>query len=428
MLFYPERIAIAGVLCYLFLWILAPLDPVFTISWGPLACYIAICYLAFIFGVLAISGGSKKVTAPQDIFRKPSNAFWIAAFLGAAGMSLRLYDKFYIRGISLANSAIDSRDLLGDTDAGPLAAVGGLLYPFCYIPLIIWWSSKSSKRRNKFRLILAVIIFALPGLDALTLLSRSQMLVALSTMYFAAACTLYKGRATDRRLMIPVLSGFALLISITIVAFATRLSEMNLDLLTSILNSAYGYVLTPNSTALSLMNGDGAIQSLISSIIPVLQYYLHGLFEFGLLWNRPDGQTFTMGLQTFDPYVKALSVFGLMRYPDYDFDVLYIRSGVFSTFFGPLWVDFGWIGPLFMASFGMLAKKVAKLARSGQVAALPLHCYLSVIIFFMPVVNFMISATGMYIINAFLMFLLFSNKSKPWTRISATRSSTSPAT
>ena len=136
----------------------------------------------------------------------------------------------------------------------------------------------------------------------------------------------------------------------------------------------------------------------------MVQYYLHGLFEFGLLWDRTDHQIFTMGMQTFDPFVKALSIAGLISYPDFDFDVIYERSSVFTTFFGPLWVDFGWFGPLFIAAFGWVAKRVSNLARAGSMAALPLHSFLVVIIFYMPVVNFMISATGMYIITAFSIF------------------------
>jgi hypothetical protein len=82
--------------------------------------------------------------------------------------------------------------------------------------------------------------------------------------------------------------------------------------------------------------------------------------------------------------------------------------GVFTSFFGPLWMDFGWLGPLFLLFFGAFSKKISLLARSGRLEALPLHSFFMVVIFFMPVVNFMISATGMYIINALLIFFLIS--------------------
>jgi hypothetical protein len=255
------------------------------------------------------------------------------------------------------------------------------------------------------------LLFVLPGLDALILLSRSQMLVALTMMYFSAACVLYQGRASPPRLIAPVLGGLSVLVAASVMAFASRLSQMDLDLVTSILSSAYGYVLTPNATALTLMSDGGTAGTAMGSLIPIIQYYLHGFFEFGLLWHRPDAQVFTMGTQTFAPYVKALSIFQLISYPDFLVANIYYRSGVFTTFFGPLWTDFGWFGPLFMFSFGVLVKRFAQLVRAGSVAAMPLHAYFAVVLFFMPVVNFTVSAQGMYIINAFVLFWAFAKKS-----------------
>jgi hypothetical protein len=402
MLFFPERVALAGLLVYVVLWLAAPLEMVFPMAWEPMG-YIALCYLAFFLGCLLVSGGPKQVVRLQSVAGFTPRVFWSLAFLGATGMALRLYDKLFLRGISLADSALEARELLADAEAGPLAAIGGLLYPFCYVPLILWWARRPDMRLPPLAPWLAILLFVLPGLDALILLSRSQMLVALSMMYFSAACVLYRGRVLPPRLIVPVLAGLVVLVVTSVMTFASRLSQMDLDIVTSILDSAYGYALTPNASALIVMGDGGTAGTAIGSLTPMFQYYLHGVFEFGLLWHRPDAQTFTLGTQTFAPYVKVLSIFKLISYPDFDVANLYFRSGVFTTFFGPLWIDFGWFGPIFMLGFGMLGKRCAQLARAGSVAVMPLYAYLAVVMFFMPVVNFMISATGMYIINAFLL-------------------------
>lgn len=407
MLFYPERVALACLLAYVGLWLIAPLKRVFPMAWEPLG-YIALCYLAFFLGCLLVSRGSKQVIRLQSVASFTPRAFWTIAFLGGVGMTPRMYDKLFVRGISLADSALEARELLADAGAGPLAAIGGLLYPFCYVPLILWWARRPGMHLHPLAPWIAALLFVLPGLDALILLSRSQMLVALTMMYFSAACVLYQGRALHRRLMIPVLIGMSVLVAASVMAFASRLSGMDLDLVSSILNSAYGYVLTPDATALKVMGDKNLAGNAMSSLVPMLQYYLHGVFEFGLLWHRPDVQVFTLGTHSFAPYIKALSIFGLISYPDFDAANIYYRSGVFTTFFGPLWIDFGWFGPLFMLCFGVLAKRCAKLARRGSTAAMPLHSYFCVVLFFIPVVNFMISATGMYIINALLMVWLFA--------------------
>jgi hypothetical protein len=108
------------------------------------------------------------------------------------------------------------------------------------------------------------------------------------------------------------------------------------------------------------------------------------------------------------PYVKALSIFGAIDFPDYGTDYLYFRPGVFTTFFGPLWVDFGWWGIFVMLAFGAICKFCARQARAGTLTMMPLYSYLCVVVLFMPVVNLIVSAQGMYIINAFLLIWLLT--------------------
>src|SRR5690606_15396239 len=111
----------------------------------------------------------------------------------------------------------------------------------------------------------------------------------------------------------------------------------------------------------------------------------------------------------FAPYVKAAGIFfGSSALENGASQSLYPRPGVWTTFFGPLWVDFGWFSVPVMIVFGFFTSKVAKLARAGAVNWLPLHVYLTIVVFFMPVINFIVSAQGMYIINAFALFGIFA--------------------
>ena len=413
MLFYPERVALLGLVVYLTLWVLAPLKLVFPVSWESLG-YIFLCYLAFFFGCLLMAGRHRKpVKKNNNKSQFSKRAFWGFVFVGAFGMGVRVLDKWIFRGAGLGSSAIESRELFSDAVAGPLSALGGLLYPFCYIPLIIWWFQPNDSKNQFLAKWIAVTLFILPGIDALLLLSRSQMLVAFTLMYFAAACVLYNGRLFSRKIILPVFLGALSLLIVSVAVFATRLEAMNFDLTFSIQNSAYGYVVTPNAFALEAMNQkDSWVGSIFTQVMPLIQYYLHGVFEFGLLWTRIDNQIISYGTQHFAPYFKALSFIGISPILDSANPNLYFRSGVFTTFFGPLWVDFAWIGPLFMLAFGLLAKYCAQRSREGFLGTMPLHTYFCVVLIFMPVVNFMVSAQGMYIINAFIIFWIIFSRSK----------------
>lgn len=403
MLFFPERVALAGILTYLFLFLVAPLELVFPVSWGALA-YLVLSYATFFLGCLMAVKSRRAVRAiGSKIPKFRPREFWVLMFLGAAGMAIRVYDKYVNRGAGIGESALEVREMLADASAGPLASVGAVLYPFCYIPLIILWARRGDANDGKPSKWLAILLFISPAIDSLLLLSRSQLLVALAMMYFAIACIVYKGKFFPRPLILPVLIGILVVTIISVIAFLTRLDQMKMDLAFSIMNSVYGYTITPNDLAWDVTrNADSIIGSVLGSLLPILQYYLHGLFEFFLLWDRPNGQMFGYGAQHFAPYIKALTIFGLL--PESQYESLYYRSGVFTTFFGTLWMDFGWFGPLLMLTFGYLCKRVANLARRGDLAVLPLHSYLCVVIFFMPVVSFLISAQGAYVVNTFLLF------------------------
>jgi hypothetical protein len=411
MFFYPERVALAGLFVYLCIWFIAPLDLVFPFSWSALG-YIGWCYTGFFLGCIRLQPKRQRtveVSRAQAAGQFSSRTFWVLVLLGGVGMAVRLFDKYVVRGAGLASSVLESREVLNDIAAGPLTALGGALYPFCYIPLIMWWSRPTEYRSHPSAKLIASVLFMLPALDALLLLSRSQMLVAFSMMYFAASCVLYAGRPLPRQFILPVILGFVGLSLVSIVAFAMRLNEMDMDLTFSIMNSTYGYVITPSEFAARILSeGNSAIAGALAAILPLLQYYLHGLAEFGLLWDRPDQQFFLYGAEHFTPYLKTLMLFGYT--PNIPPVEPYYRTGVFTTFFGPLWVDFGWFGPPFMLLFGMACKYFARRAKAGELGAMPVHSYFCVVIFFMPVINFVVSAQGMYIINAFLIFRLLLRK------------------
>lgn len=409
MLFRPEWVAAAGLLAFLAAWLVAPIELAFPVSVGSLL-YVGACYAMFFLGCVLVRRPGRAVPAPAagEPRRVQGWLFWATAALGATGVALRFYDKFVLRSGGLGSGALELRAALSEVQAGPLAAVGGALFPFCYVPLIIFWVADTGRRRSFLQKSIALGLFVLPALDALLLLSRSQMLVALGMMYFAACCSLYQGHPLPRQLRLVIVGGVVSLSIISAWAFSSRLSQMGLQLDDSILDSAYGYIVTPQRWVLEAMQEDTFVGGFLSGIVPLLQYYLHGLFEFGLLWDRPYSQEFTYGSQLFAPYVKALSLFGFIDAPANPLEA-YLRVGVFTSFFGPLWIDFGWFGLPFMLLFGAACKYVARRAKADKAAALPLHAYLCVVLFFMPVVNFLVSAQGMYVVNALLLFWLLAS-------------------
>ena len=123
--------------------------------------------------------------------------------------------------------------------------------------------------------------------------------------------------------------------------------------------------------------------------------------------DRVDGQGRDVdlpGLLTFFPFVRVAAFLypGLIEGVDEEYYVF--RLGVWQTFFGPIWADFGWLGLPFMFVFGVIAAGLARRARLGQLHVLPLHLYMSVVIVFMPVVNLLTNALGWFTVVSFILF------------------------
>lgn len=416
MFFKPEQLALAGLLVYLALWIVAPLEAESPLSITALL-YITLCFGAFFSGCIAGNRNQILIQPPVNQLQPARKAagmhwFWFWLSLGVVGIMFRLFDKFVLRNAILFGSAIENREALADTTAGVLSTIGGVLYPFCYLPLFMLWIQERKFTKSAAHLKwIAILVAMLPTIEALLLLSRSQMLLAFGMLYFSISCTLYDGRALPKKLIFPILLSLGILVGVSGLTFLIRLDDMERQLLDSLQTSAYAELLGPSDLAMRILTGENSVFSIaFANAIPFFQYYLHGLYEFSLLWERPDVQIFSYGAEHLFPYVKFASIIGIFDKSLITQD-LYFREGVFTTFFGSLWVDFGWFGLFVIFGLGFISKRIAVAAKSISSSFLPIYSFICVVIFFMPVVNLIVSAQGMYVANAFIIFHLIMKKS-----------------
>lgn len=415
MLYRPERLLIMGFVVYLALYLVAPVAPLVSLSAGSVI-YIALGVLAFAAGSLCATAFRSNrqirwVTAKQ-VEGTITILFWSFLLIGLLGNLLRLADKYILRGAGTAN-VLDAREILMDTATSSWGLVGAALYPFGYLPLFILLGARHLKH-GPVRYVLAAFVFFIPVVDSLILLSRSSLLTNVSMIYFAICLLYFGGRATPRQIALPLITILLALIAASGIIFQQRLELMGFDPTASIFISAYAFTIVPSEAGMETIQSGGLTGQIVLLVMPLVQYFLHSLFEFQLLWDGHQG-LFSFGTQHFSPYVKLLEVFDLAA--EIDPELLYPRVGIFTSFFGPLWVDFGWFGPAVMALFGFASRRLAEMVRRGDMGALPLYSHICVILFFAPVVNFAISAQGMYLINAFVLFWLVTRPLARWTAL-----------
>ena len=405
MLYRPENVLLLGVATYLAIFLLSPLEVLVDIEAGSFV-YIGLTAMALVLGSrcadsFRLMRAEIRMPAPK-LERMENRLFWLMFCLGATGSALKIVDKIIWRGVGNL-TGLEARNALIDVAPSVFSAIGGVLYPFGYLPLFILLGSKLLKGK-RWHFVLAALLYLAPIADALIIHSRSFMLVGLAMLFFGSSITLFRGRVLPPQMVLPVFAGVAIVVSLSMLFFLWRLEEMSFELSDSVLYSAFAHTIVPNTWALAFINEGGPIVGLL----PIAQYYLHSILEFQILWGMGETQVFSGGALHFSPYIKALGLLGLASEPNYS--ELFPRVGVFTSFWGPLWVDFGWMGPVVMFLFGFVARKVARKARSGNLQAYPLYTYLCVILFFMPVINFAIYAQGMYVINAFILFWFIGSK------------------
>ena len=409
MIYRPENVLFLGFGVYFAVFLLSPLEVLVPIEVGSIV-YIGLTVIALVLGSrladhLRLGAGARLIPAAQ-LKRAENRLFWAMLWLGVIGNFVKLLDKYVFRGVG-SLTGLEAREALIDSGAGLPSLIGGILYPFGYLPIFILLGSKVLPRKW-WKLMLAGFIFLLPSLDALVLFSRSFLLVTLAMAYFGVSVMLYQGRVATPKLILALLAGVGLELIISIVIFSWRLDEMSLDISDSILVSGYAYTLAPNAAAQEIINRGGLLGSLMVSLLPIAQYYVHSILEFQILWGANETQEFAGGGLLLAPYVKLFAFFGIGTVPD--LSELFPRVGIFTSFWGPFWVDFGWFGPVVMFFLGMVMRVVGRMARLGETRAYPLYSYFCVVLFFMPVINFAISAQGMYVINAFVLFWFFARR------------------
>ena len=416
MFYSPNKLALGGILAWIFIWLITPVDVIGHIAPGALV-YSIICYVFLFVGTLygqrSSTMGPAPIDSPWTGFLQ-TRLFFGSAIIGLLGMGLRLFDRLYLRGAQYGASALEFRDQLSTTAVTPVGAIASTLFPFCLLPLLLLLASRDGLRRPAM-VVLAVGLFILPMTESLFQLSRSFLIMTLGLAFAVVVITRYQGNPFNRRLLLITVAGLVGLALASTAIFSARLEAGQWRLSDSVFESVYAEFLQPNQSAREAINsGSEAASFTYNAILPNGMYYMSGVYEMSVLWDRPDGQEHSYGALLFLPFVRGLSLItGEDLLTGIDVQGYIYRDGVFQTFFGPLWVDFGWFGPLFMILLGFIAQRLADAVKLGSVGKLPIYAFVAIVIFFMPVTSLLVNGLGVFCAIAFAAFAMFTGDRFP---------------
>jgi|JI10StandDraft_1071094.scaffolds.fasta_scaffold93496_3 hypothetical protein len=146
----------------------------------------------------------------------------------------------------------------------------------------------------------------------------------------------------------------------------------------------------------------GGNQNIEMAKYSLKHYFAHGPIEYIKMVNhihRPLGTYY--GAYTFHPYVKFFKLFGFETPSNAELSKILKRDSVYTTFWGPIYIDFGWFSILFTFLLGAIIKHTYLRAVQGHYIHILFYSYFGFVVFSSIFVN-LLNGSSLYILNALI--------------------------
>lgn len=426
----PIKVTIYGLLVYLILLFSPFIEIKGELSFLPMLLII-LSYLMFFMGLFFESkilskliyrkktmiintetiSGLNSISQPYII-----KAYKISLILSLIGIILKLIDRFLIRKLSLFFTIMVNREMASSYSNNIFAIAGSVIFMLCIVPFFLVHFIEDEKFNLKKNKLISFLVFLYYPFDGLLFGSRFPFFISLG-IFIIYLLYLWHGKSIGKKLIYVALIIF---LSINIFLYSSsiwlkRLSEMNINTKYTLFSSLYARYIPASDLVIRIMyNSNALTKQIIYSITNFVQYYIHGSFIFQDVFNFvSQTNNYSYGKYTFFIIYKFL-----LKLLGKDLDINKYAAlydpypGIYKTFFGPLYIDFGWLILLFMFIFGIFVSIIYRKVRNGNVIYMPLYSFLVITIFSMPVVN-LIQGTGTYLVVAYAIMLFIIKFSHP---------------
>ena len=369
----PAGALAAGLLVWLGLFVIAPIEPRWGDSWSGLALF-ALGLAALFFGfalphLLRLDPPRTRISE-----RSATNLILIFTGLGMIGFAAKLVDFTLFRSVNFTTQdAIQAREQLTRAEgSNAVSLVAAALLPFASAALALAYYAKNTGIVKRIGLPTWIGALA-PALLPLLMASRSSLLM-LACFLLVVSMNLTP-RIQWRH--VPTISLGAILIS-SLFAFliAQRVELSGSSMAYAARYSVYTHAVPLQPWALDYIDSGGSFAPLIAGYCSLLQYFLSGFFEFQYLVDLKESN-FAGGFYTFSFLPKLIAVVfgrsGESKLVDMNADMFNPRFGVFQSFFGSLYIDFGYYFMVACLVFGFVVEWLRLHVMRGNILAFPAY-------------------------------------------------------
>jgi hypothetical protein len=391
----PQRALLVAWACWLVCYLVMPISTVFYGTFDTVTLFICAnvaLWLGLSFPSL-MSGDPQREAARRCFDERDIRLILLClVVVGAVAMAAKLVDLFAYRGLLEVRSFTEARLRMEANGSNVFSGIYFGLSPTIVAAGILalvrlrsgrdWWLS-----------IAALALFCINPIFSFVYGGRSVLVVAFALAVISWLITVPH---VSRRHVLWFLGLLSALFVATMYLFVARVVEnvgVQVDRLASL--SDYTKLVPLDSDVIATMRDLPNLgRFLLYYFTSVGQYVLHGVFEFFyLVQAKSPDQALLWGKYQFTLYYQILrAIFGPESIPDVE---LYNpTSGLFSTFWGPAYIDFGYLMVVYGFVFGYATGSVRRLVERGDLFALPLYALLILQIFLIPIVNGVLMASA----------------------------------
>lgn len=396
----PFKVILISFLVWCVIFFTAPLKINISINYEAYL-YMFLCWVSFFLGGLFYRSSKKNLYNTKRIINE-NKMLIITISLASIGLTLKLIDRFLIRGISLGHDYFENRAIMESGGGSIQSLLASFLTPFGYIPLFIFW-----KYKPKLSLLFKIIIFSLFFLqtfDALLLGARSGVFITV-VIFIIYILYFRKFQFNVKNTLLIILFSLSFMVYNSYV-FIKRTElfagENSKEIILTLSNFNFTCTGTPLFKK-NIQNLSPLQQTIAFSYLTTAQYFTHGMLEFSYLYDR-FYKEHVYGRYTFDVYDRFFKNFSFTKYNAQEVIELTPRPAVYNTLIGPLFIDFGWFNLIFMFFFGRFTYFVHHLAKSGIDWAIIFYFILFIMFAFWPVFCFINGAGGIFLITCTFIF------------------------
>ena len=400
----PSNLFFKVYLGYFLLLVILPVESAINVKSSSWIFYGLIIFCAF----AGLKMAENFQSIHTDFVKKDVDWRWLVNFITFAssiGVFLLVIDRYFIRGVDVGLNSMEAREAIEQAGSGfvsMLAAYFSSFAAFNYI--VIFVAKKKGVLFSGWYVIISIINLLLYVYMSVSLGSR-MLLFVVFLLHLFCFLLFHQGKFRIKNYIYICFASIVMLFLFAII-FMNRLSLMEFSPLDSLQISAYAFALRPSDYVLKFLYGNDLLESVGASLYSIVLYIFHGTYEFFYLLQNFE-KYYTYGSETFWLPVKIVdSIFHVVEKNDLESLTGY-RSGIFTTFAGPLYVDFGVFSPIIIFIIyyfmGLPCKKYY--CEGDEWIFIYLQCLVIVVV--SPVISLLQSASGVYLFMAGLSVIVF---------------------